>query len=204
MAEEKPQISRRTAVKIIGAAGVATVMASMRGWKKPSMTAGVLPAFAQASQGLGTGDFQATLTWNTGSTECGEVRTDIDLHVWEPNGTHVYYASPGGTTASLDVDNTCGFGPENIFVAPGNAASGTYFVGIVHYSGTVYPTTSTIRVRTFVDTPGSHSSTFTVITSSSSTSLVYPVAQAQFPSGAVSSWAGPVPAAFTNSMETSK
>lgn len=211
MAEEKPQISRRTAVKIIGATGVATVLASMSGWKKPSMTAGVLPAFAQASQGLGTGDFQATLTWNTGSNQIvgegcssSEVRTDMDLHVWEPDGSHVYYSDRTGGTASLDIDNVCGFGPENIYVAPGNADSGTYYVGIVHYSGTVYPTTSTIRVRTFADTPGAHSQTFTVITNSSDSGLVYPVAQAQFPSGTISSWAGPVPAAFTNNMETAK
>ena len=150
----------------------------MPGWKKPSITAGVLPAFAQASQGLGTGDFQATLTWNTGSTQiidegCSsrEVRTDIDLHVWEPDGSHVYYSSRTGSTASLDIDNVCGFGPDNIYVSPGNADSGTYYVGIVNDSGTAHPTTSTIRVP-FADTPGARSQTFTVITNSSDWGLL--------------------------------
>ena len=79
--------------------------------------------------------FTATLTWNT--------TADMDLHVIEPGGSHVYYAAPTGATARLDVDDTNGFGPENIFV--NSAAAGTYQVYIVHYSGAA-PTASTIAL----------------------------------------------------------
>ena len=79
--------------------------------------------------------FTATLTWNT--------TADMDLHVIEPNGAHVYYGTPTGTTARLDVDDTNGFGPENIFV--NSAAAGAIKVHIVHYGGAA-PTTSTIAL----------------------------------------------------------
>ncbi len=77
---------------------------------------------------LGSGDLQATLTWNT--------TTDIDIHVVEPSQTEVYYANRTGPTARLDRDDTDGFGPETSFVAPGAAAPGTYRIFIIHYSGT--------------------------------------------------------------------
>jgi hypothetical protein len=88
---------------------------------------------------LGSGALQVTMTWNT--------TADMDLHVIEPNGTHVFYAlpAPSGGTARLDVDDQDGFGPENIFVPMGGAAAGTYQVYLVHFSGPA-PTVATIRV----------------------------------------------------------
>jgi hypothetical protein len=109
---------------------------------------------------VGSGALQVTLTWDT--------TADMDLHVIEPNGTHVYYATPQGTTATLDVDDTDGFGPENILVPTNGAASGTYQVYLVHFFGPA-PTTATIRitlgtgpnaiVRTFTRTTTAASST---------------------------------------------
>ncbi|MEW6321912.1 MAG: fibronectin type III domain-containing protein [Acidobacteriota bacterium] len=87
---------------------------------------------------LGSGALQVTLTWNT--------TADMDLHVREPNGTHVYFANKIGTSATLDVDDTNGYGPENIYVREGQALAGVYRFYIVHYSGSV-ATTSTITVR---------------------------------------------------------
>lgn len=106
---------------------------------------------------LGVGDVQFTLTWNT--------LTDIDLHVIEPNGAHVYYASKNGTTARLDHDNTSGYGPENIYVAPGTAAPGIYQVYIVHYSRSI-PTNETISI---ILRPGTSSQQVALFTRSTNT-----------------------------------
>jgi hypothetical protein len=106
---------------------------------------------------LGSGAFRSTLTWNT--------TADIDLHVIEPSGAHVYFSSRTGPTASLDVDDIDGFGPENIFVPTGRAASGVYQVYIDHYSG-ASPTTSTITITVNAGTAQAKTQTFTRTTTS--------------------------------------
>ena len=61
-----------------------------------------------------------TLEWDDGSS-------DVDLHVLEPGGRHIFYANMGGnSTPYLDRDNTVGYGPEHYIVNYGfQAASGT-------------------------------------------------------------------------------
>jgi hypothetical protein len=55
------------------------------------------------------GDPQFTLIWNTNDA-------DLDLHVIEPGGKEIYWEDPKGNKGGeLDVDNTKGFGPENIY-----------------------------------------------------------------------------------------
>lgn len=55
------------------------------------------------------GDPQFTLIWNTDGV-------DLDLHVVEPGGKEIYWEEPKGLQGGeLDVDNTKGFGPENIY-----------------------------------------------------------------------------------------
>jgi hypothetical protein len=55
------------------------------------------------------GDPQFTLIWDTKSV-------DIDLHVKEPKGDHLYFGHRNGRQGGeLDVDNTWGYGPENIY-----------------------------------------------------------------------------------------
>jgi hypothetical protein len=93
---------------------------------------------------VGNGDLSATLTWNSPA--------DVDLHVVEPDGAHVFYGRPQGTTARLDRDDTDGFGPENIFVEPRRAAPGEYQVYIVHFGRSV-PTTSRIQITIMAGTP---------------------------------------------------
>jgi hypothetical protein len=54
------------------------------------------------------GDPQFTLIWNNDA--------DLDLHVIEPGGKEIYWEDPNGNQGGeLDVDNTKGFGPENIY-----------------------------------------------------------------------------------------
>jgi hypothetical protein len=55
------------------------------------------------------GDPQFTLIWNTDGV-------DLDLHVVEPGGKEIYWEDPKGNKGGeLDVDNTKGFGPENVY-----------------------------------------------------------------------------------------
>ncbi|ALL71363.1 hypothetical protein K788_00009640 (plasmid) [Paraburkholderia caribensis MBA4] len=51
------------------------------------------------------GFFTITLTW--------DVPGDLDLHVVEPDGTHVYYAASQGRSGLLDRDDTRTTGPRN-------------------------------------------------------------------------------------------
>ncbi|WP_165232403.1 YfaP family protein [Aquisphaera insulae] len=54
------------------------------------------------------GDPQFTLIWDSDA--------DLDLHVIEPGGKEIYWEEPKGKQGGeLDVDNTKGFGPENIY-----------------------------------------------------------------------------------------
>jgi uncharacterized protein YfaP (DUF2135 family) len=97
-------------------------------------------------------DLEITLTWNT--------LADIDLHVIEPSGAHVFWENRHGVTAFLDVDNTTGFGPETISVLQGAAVAGIYQVFIVQYNGDE-PTTSTVAITLNVGTPGAKTALFT-------------------------------------------
>jgi uncharacterized protein YfaP (DUF2135 family) len=110
---------------------------------------------------LGTGMIQATLRW--------DANTDIDLHVIEPGGAHVFYSNKVGPTAMLDVDNTVGQGPENIFVA--TPVAGAYQFYIVHFSGAI-PTTSNITVTLAGQAPR----VFQRVTTSASPTVGYNVA----------------------------
>ena len=74
----------------------------------------------------GYGDVQVTLTWNNGA--------DIDLYVTDPNGDELWYQNQSiASGGQLDVDDTDGFGPENVFWPQSEAPDGTYEVSIHHY-----------------------------------------------------------------------
>ena len=86
------------------------------------------------------GDPQFTLIWNT-------EQVDLDLHVIEPGGKEIYWEDPKGKQGGeLDVDNTKGFGPENVYWlvesdGPGSekikgpGPSGTYRWWVVYWGG---------------------------------------------------------------------
>ncbi|MDA3835961.1 MAG: hypothetical protein PF495_21540 [Spirochaetales bacterium] len=58
----------------------------------------------------------------------------MDLHVDGSNGDHCSYQNRSTTNMRLDVDNTSGYGPENISVKL-NQHPGTYMASIKHYGG---------------------------------------------------------------------
>src|SRR5690606_23062342 len=68
---------------------------------------------------------RATLTWNHGNS-------DVDLHLIDPAGQRCSYQAKTVGTMQLDVDNTSGYGPENIYVA--RATRGTYSVEVQNYA----------------------------------------------------------------------
>ena len=63
------------------------------------------------------GDPQFTLIWDS--------PVDLDLHVVEPGGKEIYWEEPVGRRGGeLDVDNTKGFGPENVYWLHKDEATG--------------------------------------------------------------------------------
>lgn len=199
---------RRRLLKTLAAGGGALAAASMvpERWSRGVIDVGTTSAHAQVSPTptlpLGTGDFQVTLTWDTGDPEApdcvgggrGGGAVDIDLHIVEPDGTVVYFAHKHGTTAELDWDNQRAFGPENIFVRPGGTASGTYHIYIVYYCGTIAPTVATIRVRVFANTPQERAVYFTRTLTAEDRDTGINVADVSFPAGVVTEVTGTRPA----------
>jgi len=101
------------------------------------------------------GDPQFTLIWNTD-------QVDLDLHVIEPGGKEIYWEEPKGKQGGeLDVDNTKGFGPENIYwlvesqgpgseMVKGPGPAGTYRWFVVYwggFGGIARPTHWQVRVK---------------------------------------------------------
>jgi len=75
----------------------------------------------------GQGIITVTLTWGA--------QPDVDLHAFEPNGTHVYYAHRFGLSGFLDVDDVTSFGPEHYFVSCDTVETGTYRIGVNYFRG---------------------------------------------------------------------
>lgn len=104
---------------------------------------------------LGTGSLQVSLSWNTAS--------DQDLYVIDPDGETISYTNRTSTSGGqLDLDDTDGYGPENIFWID-NAPDGEYEVSVDDYSGTSFETTAYVTVTT-----PNRSKRFTVTTSNGS------------------------------------
>ncbi len=95
-----------------------------------------------------SGSVTVTLTWNLGN------KNDVDLHVFEPDRTHVYYNSKTGNSGYLDIDNTDGFGPEHYYTDCNKLQVGEYLVGVKYFSDRetpARPVTATVTIST----PGS-------------------------------------------------
>ena len=75
----------------------------------------------------GSGAITVSLGWGD--------EPDLDLHVIEPDGTHVYYGNPLGTSGALDRDDTDGHGPEHYTVPCEDLMEGTYTVAVNYYYG---------------------------------------------------------------------
>ena len=71
-----------------------------------------------------------TLTW-------GAAPSDLDSHLYAPDGSHVYYSNKGALLAApfanLDVDDTSSYGPEVVTLT--KLMVGTYKYSVRNYSG---------------------------------------------------------------------
>jgi len=98
----------------------------------------MLGALLQPLQLAQEGVITATLTWGA--------QPDVDLHVFEPNGFHVYYEQLLGVSGYLDLDDTTSYGPEHYFVSCSSLEAGTYRVGVNYFSG-ILPETAQIQIK---------------------------------------------------------
>jgi hypothetical protein len=98
---------------------------------------------APAEQGS-AGFFTATLTWNGAG--------DVDLHAFEPSGSHVYYAQKTGDTGFLDVDNTSANGPEHYYAScdSDKIQVGNYQIKVANY-GQADGRTATVQIASSKD-----------------------------------------------------
>lgn len=91
-----------------------------------------------------TGLFSATLTWNGDG--------DVDLHTYEPSGSHVYYSNMDGGSGYLDVDNIQGYGPEHYYASCSSSAlrPGNYQIAVANYAG-ADNRTATVQIASWAD-----------------------------------------------------
>ncbi len=141
---------------------------------------------AAVQTGFRLRDMEVTLTWNT--------EADIDLHVIEPNGAHVWWKSRSGTTVVLDRDDTTGFGPETASINIGGSSPGVYQVFIVHYASD-FPTTSTVAITLGVGTANPLTKVFTRFTEEADASTGINVALVDVQSGMIGEQTGTRPTA---------
>ncbi len=89
------------------------------------------------------------LTW-------GSQPSDLDSHLYAPNGAHVYYSNKGSLTnapyANLDVDDTDSYGPEVITLT--RLMVGTYKYAVNNYSGYNSGPVSSSGARVELSIPG--------------------------------------------------
>ncbi|HRJ85361.1 MAG TPA: hypothetical protein PK753_06790 [Ignavibacteria bacterium] len=98
-----------------------------------SWVAGRPENWPQPTVPVGTGTFQATLTWlNTASNA-----TDLDLHLYGPDNLHIFWSNTSSANFSLDRDwqSQTGNAIENIFSTTATIPLGNYRVNVVHFSG---------------------------------------------------------------------
>lgn len=118
---------------------------------------------AQLTEGVIT----VTLEWGN--------EPDVDLHVTEPNGTHVYYRNKSGISGYLDLDDTSGNGPEHYYASCQGLETGTYEIGLNYFSG-VGPETAQVQIATADGNTRSFSRTLTEVRGTGGNDTPIPVA----------------------------
>lgn len=97
---------------------------------RPEVLAGIrlrMDALQDPPTVMQSGVVTATMVWDVDDT-------DIDMHIVEPDGTHVSYLDLEGTSGVLDVDNTKGYGPEHYYSDCNQLQVGEYRFGMNYFS----------------------------------------------------------------------
>lgn len=82
------------------------------------------------------------LTWNTDST-------DVDLHIWDPEGNYCSWQSPEGIPNGFLEDDTSGYGPEIFYQSP--VTEGEWIVRAHFYDGYDASNPTTAEVEIIID-----------------------------------------------------
>jgi hypothetical protein len=99
----------------------------------------------QAASSASGHDLQVVMSWNTNNT-------DIDLHVYEPDGTKVFYGNRQPANGGQLVDDvTNGYGPE-VYQAR-QAKRGQYRIVVHYFSASGPPTEVSVLVVQWPGTP---------------------------------------------------
>jgi len=118
---------------------------------RPEVVRGIkqeLGKLKEPPQVVKSGSVTVTLTWNLGNGN------DVDLYVFEPDKTHVYFGSKTGNSGYLDVDSRQGFGPEHYYTDCKKLPVGEYLVGVKYFSDSSTPARQVTATVT-ISTPGS-------------------------------------------------
>jgi hypothetical protein len=86
----------------------------------------------------GQGPFTVTMSWGA--------QPDVDLHVFEPDGSHVFYQALTGSAGYLDVDDVTSYGPEHYYSDCSRILTGEYRVGVNYYRGSA-PEVATVFIQ---------------------------------------------------------
>ena len=98
----------------------------------------ILGSLYTPPQVVDPGVITVSLTWGPAP--------DIDLHVYEPNGTHVYFLNRQGISGALDYDDRYRFGPEHYRVLTCDMLEeGIYRIALDYYYGSE-PETATVQI----------------------------------------------------------
>lgn len=109
----------------------------------------VLDSLATPPPHVEAGVINVSLTWG--------YEPDMDLHVYEPNGTHVYWENRYGYSGKLDRDDRSSRGPEHYNVPSCETLEwGVYHIGLDYFKG-YGPEVATVVVEA-----GTLTRTFTV------------------------------------------
>jgi hypothetical protein len=88
----------------------------------------VLDSLVTPPQVVEPGVITVSLTWGS--------EPDMDLHVYEPNGSHVFWYTPDGFSGFLDKDDVNSWGPEHYTVDTCDSLeTGSYRVALDYYEG---------------------------------------------------------------------
>lgn len=116
------------------------------GWEPPHERTSC-PTNSDPTTPVGTGEFQATLTWVNNDSKAA----DLDLHLYTPDDEHIYYGHDVSNDGLIELDrdwqSESGNAIENIYTVGSGTTlpSGSYRLTVKHFTGSV-PISFSVRV----------------------------------------------------------